>query len=293
MNVREMFHVKHRPAQESASAWLRHCSAMAMTLLILTGCTPPGDIAAQTATTPPESPVTPPVPPPVPAAGKTTFADNSSAGEVVREFSYEWPKQVTAIPALAADLAKERDQALKEQKAEWDEARREFADQDCTGCMSRSFEKTWEVVADLPRFLSLSAGWAVYSGGAHGNYGLDARIWDREANRAFDPRELFTSPEALQSALGEAWCKALAAERRKRLGGDFSDDGIFGCAPIAELTVLAGSSGGAAFDRIGLYAAPYVVGSYAEGAYEATLPVTPAVLAAVKPEYRAAFALAK
>ena len=282
MNVREMFHVKHHPAaNESASAWRRHCSAMAMTLLILAACTPPEGSAA------------PPAPASASAAGRTTFADNSKDGEVVREFAYEWPKQVTAIPALAAQLASERDQALKEQKAEWDEARREFAGQDCTGCMNRTFEKTWQVVADIPRFLSLSAGWAVYSGGAHGNYGLDARIWDREANRAFDPRELFTSPEALQFALGEAWCTALAAERRQRLGGDFSDDGIFGCAPIAELTVLAEASGGAAFDRIGLFAAPYVVGSYAEGAYEATLPVTPAVLAAVKPEYRAAFALGK
>ncbi|MEO0056797.1 MAG: hypothetical protein RIT17_233, partial [Pseudomonadota bacterium] len=34
-------------------------------------------------------------------------------------------------------------------------------------------------------------------------------------------------------------------------------------------------------------------GSYAEGPYEVTLPVTQAVLAAVKPEYKAAFALAK
>ena len=47
------------------------------------------------------------------------------------------------------------------------------------------------------------------------------------------------------------------------------------------------------FDRIGLLAAPYVAGAYAEGSYEVTLPVTPKVLAAVKPEYKAAFALGK
>jgi len=55
--------------------------------------------------------------------------------------------------------------------------------------------------------------------------------------------------------------------------------------------VLLGSSDRKAFNRIGLLAAPYVAGSYAEGTYEVTLPVTPAVLQAVKPEYKAAFAL--
>jgi hypothetical protein len=57
--------------------------------------------------------------------------------------------------------------------------------------------------------------------------------------------------------------------------------------------VLLGSSDKQRFNRIGLIAAPYVAGSYAEGPYEITLPVTPAVLAAVKPEYKAAFATPK
>ena len=44
-------------------------------------------------------------------------------------------------------------------------------------------------------------------------------------------------------------------------------------------------------DRIGLIADPYVAGSYAEGAYEVTLPVTRAIIGTVKPEYRGAFAV--
>jgi hypothetical protein len=57
--------------------------------------------------------------------------------------------------------------------------------------------------------------------------------------------------------------------------------------------VLLGSSNKRRFNRIGLIASPYVAGSYAEGQYEVTLPVTPKVLAAVKPEYKAAFALGR
>ena len=48
-----------------------------------------------------------------------------------------------------------------------------------------------------------------------------------------------------------------------------------------------------AFDRVGLIADPYVAGSYAEGSYELTFPVTAELLAAVRPEYKAAFALGK
>ena len=97
----------------------------------------------------------------------------------------------------------------------------------------------------------------------------------------------------MQEALGEAWCKDLKAERMKRLGENYSEDGIFTCPPIADLTLLPGSSNKQSFDRIGLLAAPYVAGSYVEGTYEVALPVSPKVLAAVKPEYTSAFALAK
>ncbi len=63
------------------------------------------------------------------------------------------------------------------------------------------------------------------------------------------------------------------------------------CPSIKELTLLLGSTNGRAIDRIGLIADPYVAGSYAEGTYEVTLPVTPAILKTVKPAYRSAFAV--
>jgi len=307
-----MFHVKHqaRPGKQGSGAglarasaypgWtggrLMQASAMAMLGLMLAGCSAPGDVADASgaepiAADPAQAPV-PPVPP-APAPEKTDFTDNASKGEAKREFAYSWPAEVSAIPALTERFTTERDRLLAEQKADWDGALREFQGSDCIACINRGFEKTWEVVADLPRFLSLSASFYAYTGGAHGNSAYDALVWDREAQAALDPKSMFRSPSALQDALGASWCKALKTERIARLGENYSEDSIFTCPPLADLTVLVGSSDKQSFDRIGLIAAPYVAGSYAEGAYEATLPVNAAVLAAIKPEYRAVFARAK
>jgi hypothetical protein len=108
---------------------------------------------------------------------------------------------------------------------------------------------------------------------------------------------MFRSKAALQAALGEGWCAGLKAERTARLGEEASavmdEDDIFPCPPIAELQIYPASSDGQRFDRIELLAGQYVAGSYAEGIYEVTLPVTAQVLAAVRPQYRAAFALGK
>lgn len=285
-----MFHVKqHRPHDEGATTPRRPRIRAMLAAAVLALGAMPGDIAAQTPASPPE--------PAAPAPDKAAFAETATftvrSGEARREFSYTWPAKAAAVPQLTTRFAAERDRLLAEQRADWDEALREFAEGDCLGCVNRSFDKDWQVVADLPRFLSLSASFYAYTGGAHGNGAFDALVWDREAGEAIDPKAMFRSPEALQEALGPAWCKALKAEKIKRFEGAYSDDGLFACPAIADLTVLVGSASRTSFDRIGLIAAPYVAGSYAEGVYEVTLPVTREVLAAVKPGYVAAFALGK
>lgn len=268
--------------------------------LLMAGCSSPEEVArdtgiAQSTATAPAAP-TPPAPP-TPAADKVAFTDNASDGTgddaAKRDFAYSWPAAVSASPELARQFTAERDKLLADQKSEWAASVKEFAGQDCVSCVNREFQKNWEVVADMPRFLSLSADVFEYSGGAHGNYWTEALVWDREAKAARDPKTMFTSKAALQDALGAAWCKALKVERGKKMGADYNDDGFFPCPPIADLAVLLGSSDKKSFNRIGLIAAPYVAGSYAEGAYEVTLPVTPKVLAALKPEYKAFFALGK
>ena len=262
--------------------------------ILLAGCSAQAPLEADSAAAPDQAaPAAPPVPPAPGAAGAVSFENNAQRGEYLREFAYNWPAAVSGVPQLVSRFTAERDAALAEQKADFASALREFADQDCVGCINRGYAKDWAVVADLPRFLSLSATVYAFTGGAHPNGTYDALVWDREAGKALAAADFFTSEAALQQALGARWCAGLRKERAKRLEEDYGDDPTFPCPPIKDLVVLPGSAGKQAFDRIGLLAAPYVAGSYAEGGYEVTLPVTREVIAAVKPEYRAYFALAK
>ena len=211
------------------------------------------------------------------------------------DFSYSWPAEVSAEPKLAAALKSDMDSALASERAEWEKMIAD-APADCVSCRSRGFSRDWEVVADLSRFLSLSMQIYGYTGGAHGNGGTRGVVWDRQAEARVRPMDFFTSAPALENAVHARYCPALNRERERKRGMPVDpngDDMFSGCPSIDELRVLLGSSDGKAFDRIGLIADPYVAGSYAEGSYEVTLPVTTALLDAVRPEYRAAFALRK
>jgi hypothetical protein len=282
-----MFHVKQYWRANAATTTLhRWCNAALIGLLL--AATAPA--AAQDAEPAPET-----LPP-----GTVLFTDSetrtASGSEVARQFRYTWPAEVAAVPALVRRFTAERAEMLADQKSDFVEGL-SFADAEgCFGC-NRDLAREWAVTADTPRFLVLSGSLYIYSGGAHGNTGFEALVWDRKAKKAFDSRRLFRSKPALQAALGEGWCAGLKAERRAKMGEETSatieEDGIFPCPPIAELQIYPASSDGQRFDRIDLLAAPYVAGSYAEGVYEVTLPVTPEVLAAVRPQYKAAFTLAK
>lgn len=262
--------------------------------IVLAGCSAQTPLEADSAPAPDQAAAsTPPNPSAPGAAAAVTFENNDQRGEYAREFAYTWPAAVSGVPQLVSRFSAERDAALAEQKEDFASALREFADQDCVGCINRGYAKDWAVVADLPRFLSLSATVYAFTGGAHPNGTYDALVWDREAGKALAAADFFTSEAALQQALGARWCAGLRKERTKRLEEDYGEDPTFPCPPIKDLVVLPGSAGKQAFDRIGLLAAPYVAGSYAEGGYEVTLPVTKEVIAAVKPEYRAYFALPK
>ncbi|MGB3806274.1 MAG: DUF4163 domain-containing protein, partial [Erythrobacter sp.] len=134
-------------------------------------------------------------------AKPSNFSDDAKDGEAAREFDYSWPAAVSAIPPLVTQLSRDRDEALAQQKTEWREARAEFGSSDCVSCVNRGYETTWEVVADLPRFLSLSATRWVYSGGAHGNIYYSTLVWDRQADAAIEPVDLFKSSGALFAAV--------------------------------------------------------------------------------------------
>ena len=223
-----------------------------------------------------------------------SIAHDDAEGGGVFDFDYDWPAEVTAEAGLAAQLRGEADELHTAARAEWREMVAS-APEDCASCARYGQATTWKVVADLPRFLSLSVDRYLYSGGAHGNYGHGGLVWDRKEQAGLAPIDVFRSPQGFADAVRSRYCSALDAMREERRGmevDETGDDLFDTCPAIEELTVLLGSSDGQRFNRIGLVADPYVAGPYAEGTYEITLPVDTAILDAVRPAYQGAFALA-
>ncbi len=239
-----------------------------------------------------------PVPTPTATPSPTASATASSSGarSVAEEtddflFEYSYPDDAGRIVELASLLDIQLEQRREELASESAAARRE-ARQDGFPYNKHSYTAEWKVVADLPGWLSLSADVATYSGGAHGNYTVESLVWDKENERSMKAIALFTSPAALEEALGDRFCEALdrqRAERREEPVPEESDNPFDQCPDIKELEILVGSSNRRTFNRLTVYAGPYVAGPYAEGAYEVDLNVDAEILAALKPEYREAF----
>lgn len=207
-------------------------------------------------------------------------------------FSYSWPAEAAAIPVLNAVFEK-RASADKEKFANVTSEAKADAEKYDFPYRAYQASKAWSVATDTPRFLSFAAEAYAYTGGAHGNTWFEATLWDRKAETELAPIDLFTSPEALEGAVREAYCTGLKAERTDRLGQHMLNgtDIFDSCPALKELVVVLESGNGTAFDAINLLAAPYVAGSYAEGPYEVKVPVTQVVIDAAKPEYSEAFAL--
>ncbi|MBN2972519.1 DUF4163 domain-containing protein [Roseomonas aeriglobus] len=275
-------------------------TAAAGLILALTACdggaerTATADASAPTARAPapaaPPNPTTPTAPAPAPAPAARFTADTKVSTDDY-DFTYTVPADVVAIPALTGWFEADRDAVRAGVAKDAAEFRKDATANDFP---FRKYESTtvWKRVTSTPRFLSLSAETYAYTGGAHGSPGFRGLVWDRQAGQRLEPTEIFTSDRAIQQAVGAAFCDALDVQRGKRRGRPVvrsSGDSFDGCPKVSETTLILGSTNGQAIDRIGLLVGPYVAGPYAEGAYDLTLPVTPTLLRAVKPEYRAGF----
>ena len=152
----------------------------------------------------------------------------------------------------------------------------------------------WKVVTDLPGWLSLSTEVDSFEGGAHPNHAFDAMVWDKAAGQRRDAADLFISKQKFSSVIRAEFCRQIDKQREEKRGEPVnrgSEELFNDCIDPLDSTVILGSSNRRTFDRIGVLVAPYEAGAYAEGSYEATLPVTAAVLAAVKPEFRSSFSV--
>ncbi len=227
-------------------------------------------------------------------AGTETRASDLSIENDDYKFRYAWPQEADDIPALKDSLGAERDTQKARLEAEAATGRKEAEGNDFP-YHPLVFLKQWDVVTDLPRFLSLSAEIYTYSGGAHGMSVFDALIWDREGangGKALKPLAMFRSAAALNDAVRARFCAQLDKARARKRGGPVtrSEDSFNDCIePVANSTVILGSSTGDKFDRIGFLIPPYNAGPYSEGAYEVTVPANDTVMDAVKSQYRPYF----
>ncbi len=227
----------------------------------------------------------PPTPPAPPSGGGSTTAIATDDFE----FDYAYPAEAAAIPALKARLDAERTAALAAVRRDAVAAR---ANAKANGydIPGYGYDKKWQRVADVPGWLSLSATVYEFTGGAHGMTVYDALLWDRRGARAIDPIDAFASKAAVDGAIRAPFCQALDAQRLEKRGAMLgADSGFTACIDPSAYPILFGSSNGRTFDRISVMVPPYEAGPYAEGTYEVDLPVTAALIAALKPQFRPAF----
>ena len=226
---------------------------------------------------------------PLPVAKPVSIDDSTP----LYEFSYAYPVQAAAIPALAgwfkADAAKMKHELVVHAKEGQSEAKA-----DGRAYYPYGHSTKWDVVTDLPGWLSLSAQRWESLGGAHPNPWQEGLVWNKAGGKRMKAADLFASHAALSVAIRTPFCAALDKQRAEKRGGAVnrkSGDQFDECIDPAAQTVILGSNDKAHFTRIGILVDPYSAGPYTEGNYTVTLPVTAAVLHAVKPQYRSAFAV--
>ena len=149
---------------------------------------------------------------------------------------------------------------------------------------------TWTTAGQTPRLLSLQSDLGTFTGGAHPNSNHGSLLWDRTLNREIALGALFSNAAQFPGLTRPTYCKKLDAERSKRregekIGGDFDQ-----CPKFNELAISpVDKNKNGRFDTIDFVASPYVAGPYVEGEYEIDFPVSSALIAAMKPEYRGSF----
>ncbi len=267
----------------TATPW-RDAIPILTAALLLTGC-------SEDKPTPAEKVAAAAVPGAPPGGAADVAAKNAPASDVrekndLIEFAYGYPREAAAIPELAAWLNSDR---ATQRSALIAAAQRDKAAADKGGYPYRadSHLQKWQRVTSTPRFLSLSAEIQTYTGGAHGMTTFDTLLWDRNHRKRLQPLDLFTSGEAFDAAIGDTFCTAIKrAKRAKGIMREEAPDSPFAkCPPASAQTVWLGSSDGRYLDRLTIAIAPYEIGAFAEGSYKINVPVTGALVRAVKPEF--------
>lgn len=195
-----------------------------------------------------------------------------------------------AYPELRARLYDDGMTAIREFEADVRKARVENG-----GDLESNMDLTlrWDAPVETARLVSSDGMFWSFTGGAHGNPGFHAILWDRAGRREVKPTELFRA-DVDQTKLDHALCDAINAAKAARGGDqawdpapyrDAQGEDLWACPAALETPFslapgdTAGKAGGLVF-LIG----PYIVGPYAEGVYTAVVPAA-AVSALLSPEW--------
>lgn len=209
------------------------------------------------------------------------------------EFGYSYPAEAAAVPQIAERLQDDlsRGRADTIQSAREDKAARGKQD---FPFLAYSLQTNWTTAANTPRFLSLLSEVYAFTGGAHGNTGYSALLWDRKVKKEVAFEKLLVSRQAFAGAVHDRFCKALNHARAEKRGEPVvvtGDDDFTICIDPMKQTLVPESKDGKAIRSVRVVIGPYEAGPYSEGSYDIDLPVDAATLNAIKPEYRAAFAV--
>ena len=153
------------------------------------------------------------------------------------DLTYTYSAEAAAIPALVARFTAE----MRQRQAELVKTSTlEKAFRDKKGYPFNRYSSTtaWETAGRSERLLSLSGRWSEFTGGAHGNHGTRALLWDRASGSARTIAALFSSVSASTKLLAAPWCAALDDQRKVKrqseaLGSAFSE-----CPKLADVALV-------------------------------------------------------
>lgn len=206
-------------------------------------------------------------------------------------YTYSYPAEAAAIPALVRLLEDDRVQGLADLESQATEAEKDAKANDYP-YNPHMLGTSWTTTGNTGPLLAMLGEISSYSGGAHGNTGYEVLLWDKAAGKRIKLEDVFADMNAALEPMRRLYCDGLNAERQERRGEDMSsdpDDMFNVCPPFTDLVIIPSAVGNDGFDRLMFVAAPYVAGPYAEGVYEISVPVTEETVARIKPDYRAAF----
>jgi hypothetical protein len=209
------------------------------------------------------------------------------------DFSYQWPAEVSAMPALVKRFRAD----MREQRAATIAGGKEFnAMRSQMGGEPMGYMHSTEITTagQSSRLLSLRIDVSEFTGGAHGNHGTGALIWDRTEGREVKVAALFQRRSNYEAALRPVYCRKLDAERIERRGGDGKIGGgiseFDSCPKLSELAIFpVDEKRDGRFEAFRIVASPYVAGPYVEGSYDVDVPVTAALIRMLNPAFQASF----